>query len=36
MTLPKIEMTQTDFNKIETFEISPQKVGTAAAPPGIP
>jgi len=23
MTLPKIEMTQTDFNKIETFEISP-------------
>jgi hypothetical protein len=29
MTLPKIEMTQTDFNKLDTLEISPMKAGTA-------
>jgi hypothetical protein len=29
MTLPKIEMTQNDFNKMDSLEISPQKAGTA-------
>ena len=29
MMLPKIEMTQTNFNKIDTLEMSPSKGGTA-------
>jgi hypothetical protein len=29
MTLPKIEMTQTNFNKLDSIEISPIKAGTA-------
>lgn len=29
MSLPKIEMTQNDFNKMDSLEISPLKAGTA-------